>query len=127
MGRPIQDAAIRACIDLHVQLDILVTDADAFGNNLPALLMLKLEHSGMDYRYAQTHGSLSDVVRRYLARGRTSCLVIVADGKALSPACLAEIKMGRHQLIDLAHLNTLDSTSAEKAESNTFHIKLQSA
>ena len=64
--------------------------------------MLHLEHSGMDYRFAQIGGVLSEEVQRYLRRGRQPSTVIVAKASRLTPACIETIARGDHHLIDLS-------------------------
>jgi len=108
LNRKLQDAAVRICIDLRAPLDIMVTQTEEEGASLPALLMLRLEHSGMDYRFAQVNNPLSFQIRRYISRGKAPCTVIVSEAQRLDPACLEEIKVGQHQLIDLSRLPASD-------------------
>lgn len=106
LPQEIQTTALRVCIDLNTPLDILVTEPQENPASraalLPTALLLRLEHSGTDYRIARMQGPLSHEIQRYLARGRSACTVIVASTGVLATPCLADIQAGGHQLIDLS-------------------------
>ena len=101
-GRDLESAALRHCVRLSSQLDILLVDPPVTPCRIPALLMLQLEHSGIDYRVARVKGQLSGEIGRYLQRMRQDVTVIVACAANLSAGCLATVAQGGHHLIDLA-------------------------
>ena len=97
-----QQEALRNCIRLGAQLDIMLVHPPGCPPALPSSLMLHLEHSGMDYRFAQIGGVLSEEVQRYLRRGRQPSTVIVAKASRLTPSCMETVVRGDHHLIDLS-------------------------
>jgi hypothetical protein len=77
LTREILDAALRRCLLLNLRLDILVSDPPRPIASLLAVLLLQLEHSGVDYRIASTSGNLAEAVLRYLRRYRGPFTIIV--------------------------------------------------
>jgi phosphoribosylaminoimidazole-succinocarboxamide synthase len=92
-------------VHLHSQLDILLVDSPRGDSRIPALLMLQLEHSGIDYRVARVSGPLSKEIERYLQRFRHGVTVIVADAAHLSAACLTTLAQDGYHLINLSAPN----------------------
>jgi len=107
---------------MRAPLDILVTDSDADGSILPAILLLRLEHSGMDYRFAQVPHQLSLAVERYISRSTTPTTVIVSDASLLQPGCLKSLQQGQHSLIDLSK-PPRSGDASDNLGTEAFHFK----
>ncbi len=77
LTREQQETVLRALVHLAHHLDILVLHPPRAPASLLAVLLLKLEHSGVDYRLAIAYGDLLDEVRRYHKRysGRATILL----------------------------------------------------
>jgi nucleotide-binding universal stress UspA family protein len=72
------EAALRTCVHLTSRLDILVVYPPRAPASLLAVLLLKLEHSGVDYRLASAQEDLGVAVERYLKRYRGKLTVVSA-------------------------------------------------
>lgn len=72
------EAALRACVHLTSRLDILVVRPPRAPASLLAVLLLKLEHSGVDYRLASAQEDLGVAVERYLKRYKGEVTVVSA-------------------------------------------------
>jgi len=70
-------AAVRECTQVTDRLDILLVNPPKAPTSLLAGLLLRLEHSGIDYRLASSEGSLDAEISRYLQRFQGITLVIV--------------------------------------------------
>ena len=102
LGRDLQNMALRHCVHLNSQLDILLVNPPDSSSRMPAMLMLQLEHSGIDYRVARVTGQLSGEIDRYLQRTRHGVTVIVTEATHLSAHCLDTLEQGGHHLINLS-------------------------
>jgi hypothetical protein len=69
-------AALARCIQLD-HLDILLVNPPKAATTLLRDLLLRLEHSGIDYRLASTEGDLGEQVLHHLRRFRGITLVLV--------------------------------------------------
>lgn len=72
------EAALRSCVHLTSRLDILVVNPPKAPASLLAVLLLKLEHSGVDYRLASAQEDLAIAVARYLKRYKGGVTVVSA-------------------------------------------------
>ncbi|MBI5330285.1 MAG: hypothetical protein HZB71_06695 [Betaproteobacteria bacterium] len=79
LSRELLEAALRHCVHLSSRLDILLVNPPRAPASLLAVLLLKLEHSGVDYRLTSTQGDLAGEVARYLRRYR-GVTTVVAEG-----------------------------------------------
>ena len=70
-------AAVRECAQVTDRLDILLVNPPKAPTYLLGGLLLRLEHSGIDYRLASSEGSLDAEISRYLQRFQGITLVIV--------------------------------------------------
>jgi hypothetical protein len=119
LARDTQQAAVRACVHFRTPVDILLTDVLSPDSRLPAPLMLRLEHSGLDYRFAQTEQSLPRAIRNYLSRGLAPCTIIVTDARLLDNGCMEAIQTGQHELVDLS--KPFKPASPDKADNGNSH------
>ncbi|MEW6678133.1 MAG: hypothetical protein AB1421_09445 [Pseudomonadota bacterium] len=125
LAREVQQAAVRACVHFRTPVDILLTDVLSPDSRLPAPLMLRLEHSGLDYRFAQTEQNLSRAIRNYLARGRAPSTVIVTESKLLDSVCMEAIQTGQHELVDLSQpFKPVSPDKADNGHSHPSHLLL---
>lgn len=85
--REVLAAALNRCVHVVSRLDIVVANPPQEPTFLLGLLLIKLEHSGVDYRLLNSYGTLADEVQRYLKRYPRLVTVMV---KELDPL--------RHQL-----------------------------
>lgn len=99
-------AALARCVPLTDRLDILLVNPPTAPASQLRGLLLKLEHSGIDYRLASTDGNLGDQVMNYLRRFLGITMVIVDTlpplEQALGPAMAELIRQG-YRFIDLAN------------------------
>ncbi len=70
-------AALTHCVPLTDRLDILLVNPPKAPTSLLSVMLLRLEHSGIDYRLASTEGELGEQILEYLNRflGITTVLV----------------------------------------------------
>lgn len=81
----------RWCVGCHARLDILLLNPPREPTSCLAMLLLKLEHGGIDYRLASSHGEMDEEVLRYLARHRGIGAIALADTTALGEAARERI------------------------------------
>ena len=74
---PLLSAALAHCAPLTDRLDILLVNAPRAPTSLLSVMLLRLEHSGIDYRLASSEGELGEQILEYLKRflGITTVLV----------------------------------------------------
>lgn len=84
VSRDVLNTAFAQCVRLTSRLDILVSSPPREPASLLGLLLVKLEHSGVDYRLLHAHGSLAEEVSRYLKRYTNRSTVIVIELDALA-------------------------------------------
>ena len=87
LSRELLEVALRRCVHLTSRLDILVVNPPKAPASLLAVLLLKLEHSGVDYRLAGVHGDLAGEVARYLRRYRGVTTVLAEGLEPLRSQC----------------------------------------
>jgi hypothetical protein len=83
-----QPGALKRCVQFCNRLDILLLNSPKSPTFLLGGLLLRLEHSGIDYRLTSGEGELGAEVTRYLQRFHSIDLVMVNDVSALEQ-CLA--------------------------------------
>lgn len=72
----IQTAALKQCVQLTDRLDILLVNPTKAPTLMLGSLLLRLEHSGIDYRLASAVGNLGVEIVDYLLRFRGITLVV---------------------------------------------------
>lgn len=103
VNREVLNAALGHCVHLK-RLDILVVNPPREPTFLLGLLLIKLEHSGVDYRLLSPYGSLADEVLRYMGRYPRQTSVIVIELAALKRqmgARFDELAAEGHQFLEL--------------------------
>ena len=88
----LQLAALKCCVQFSNRLDILLLNPPKPPTSLLSGLLLRLEHSGIDYRMTSGEGNLAAEVLRYLKRFQSIDLVIVDSLLALQ-RCLDAQRM----------------------------------
>lgn len=78
-----QPGALKRCVQFCNRLDILLLNSPKSPTFLLGGLLLRLEHSGIDYRLTSGEGELGAEVMRYLQRFHSIDLVMVDDMPAL--------------------------------------------
>lgn len=74
---PLINIVLAKCVRLTDRLDILVVNSPKAPTSLLCGLLLRLEHSGIDYRLVSGEGDLGEHVLRYLSRFQSVTLVLV--------------------------------------------------
>jgi hypothetical protein len=75
----LQMAALKLCVQWAHRLDILLVNSPKPATFLLGGLLLRLEHSGIDYRLISAEGELGNEATRHLQRNRGIELIVV-DG-----------------------------------------------
>ena len=122
---PLQLAALRVCVRHGAPIDVLLA-GDPADTPLPTGLLLRLEHSGLDYRFGRIDGEISNAIERYLQRGRAPCTVLVTDTAPLSAPCLQAFQASQHRLITLtpSALTEASGTAQRPLSSPAFPLSL---
>ena len=97
-------AALAHCVPLTDRLDILLVNPPKAPTSLLRGLLLKLEHSGIDYRLVSSEGDLGEHVLNYLNRFRGITQVLVDCLPSLERAMgskLAELQSKGYRFIPL--------------------------
>ena len=102
LARNLSDTVLRRCVHLCPRLDILLVNPPRAATSVLAVLLLRLEHSGIDYRMASTHGDLGEEILHYLSRYRGISAVALADAAQLSSEAKTLIELKGHQVILLS-------------------------
>lgn len=97
LSRPLLAEALRQSVRLTDRLDILLLNPAREPTSLLGSLLLRLEHSGIDYRLACTEGSLVEEVDRYLRRFQGVTVVLVERLQLLEEAMGANLQRWRRQ------------------------------
>jgi hypothetical protein len=98
-------AALARCVRLTDRLDILLVNPPKAPTSLLAGLLLRLEHSGIDYRLASTDGDLGEEVLRYLKRFMGITTVLVDRLTPLEQtigAAMAELRTQGYRFVSLS-------------------------
>jgi len=93
----LQLAALKCCIQFSNRLDILLLNPPKPPTFLLGSLLLRLEHSGIDYRMTSGEGDLGAEVLRYLQRFQSIDLVIVDSMSALERCLDAQQRMAPYR------------------------------
>jgi hypothetical protein len=102
LGRELLATVLRRCVHLCPRLDILLINPPREPTSVLAVLLLQLEHSGVDYRVASVRGDMGEEILRYLSRYRGITAVAIAHPEQLNVEAKALIERKGHQLIFLA-------------------------
>ena len=102
LGRSLPADVLRHCVQLSPRLDILLINPPRETTSLLAVLLLRLEHSGIDYRIASAHGEIGEEILSYLSRHRGISALALIDFAPLSAETLELIELKGPQLISLA-------------------------
>jgi hypothetical protein len=102
LGRELLDNVFRRCVRICPRLDILLINPPREATTILAVLLLRLEHSGVDYRVASAHGDMGEEILRYLSRYRGITALVLADPTQLSEAARSLIELKGHQIILLS-------------------------
>lgn len=86
VSRDVLNLAFSRCVHLTSRLDIVVVNPPREPAALLGLLLVKLEHSGVDYRLMHAHDTLAAEVSRYLKRYTHRSTVIVIELEGLATA-----------------------------------------
>lgn len=82
-NQPLLSAALARCIPMTDRLDILLVNSPKAPTSLLSGLLLRLEHSGIDYRLASSEGEFGEQVLDYLKRFMGITLVLVDNLRPL--------------------------------------------
>ena len=102
LGRELLATVFRRCVHLCPRLDILLIDPPREPTTLLAVLLLRLEHSGVDYRVASAHGDMGEEILRYLSRYHGIGALVLADPAQLSEEAKSLIELKGHQILFLS-------------------------
>lgn len=91
----------RCCVKLSPRLDILLVNPPREPTSCLAMLLLRLEHGGVDYHVASSFGELGEEVLRYLGRHRAMSAILLADSTRLDADTRARIELKGTPVIDL--------------------------
>jgi len=67
-----------------------------------ALLLLRLEHSGIDYHVSSVHGEMSEEILSYLGRHRGITALALADPAQVSEETKVLVALKGHQIVYLS-------------------------
>jgi hypothetical protein len=81
-------AAVSRCVHLSDRIDILLVNPPKAPTSLLRVLLLRLEHAGIDYRLASSEGDLGEHVEHYLKRFLGISLVLVDHLTSLQQSAL---------------------------------------
>lgn len=82
----LQMAALKCCVQWAHRLDILLVNAPKAATFMLGGLLLRLEHSGIDYRLISAEGDPGNEATRYLQRNLGIELIVV-DGPSTLEQC----------------------------------------
>ena len=101
LARELPAQVLRHCVHLCPRLDILLINPPREPTSILAVLLLRLEHSGVDYRMASSHGRMGEEILRYLARYPGIQAVALADPAQLDTESSQLIELKGHQVLFL--------------------------
>ena len=102
LGRELLAKVLRRCVHLCPRLDILLINPPREPTSVLAVLLLQLEHSGVDYRVASVRGDMGEEILRYLSRYRGITALALADSAQLSVAARTLIESKGQEIIFLS-------------------------
>ena len=115
------ETALRCCVQLTDRLDILLVNPPTTPAALLKGLLIRLEHSGIDYRLASTDGIMADEVTIYLRRFLGITIVLIDNLSSLTVKQgqpLRQMQASGHQIISLADIQPQLQTKDRR--DNTF-------
>jgi hypothetical protein len=101
LARELPATVVRHCVHLCPRLDILLINPPRESTSILAVLLLRLEHSGVDYRMASSHGPMGEEILRYLARYPGIPAVALVDLAQLDAESRRLIELKGHQVLCL--------------------------
>ncbi len=102
LHRELLASLLRHCAHLSPRLDILLINPPREPTTMLAMLLLRLEHSGIDYHVASAHGDMGEEVLRYLSRYRGIGALALADPAQLSEEAKSLVQLKGHQIVFLS-------------------------
>jgi len=102
LGRDLLAMVLRRCVRLCPRLDILLVNPPREATSVLAVLLLQLEHGGIDYRVASARGDMGEEILRYLSRYRGISALALADPAQLSVAARTLIESKGQEIIFLS-------------------------
>lgn len=108
LGRELFATIMRRCVLLCPRLDILLINPPREPTTMLALLLLRLEHSGIDYHMASAHGDMAVEILGYLGRHRGIPTLALADPGQLPEDIKKLIALKGHQIVFLSSLDPVD-------------------
>ncbi len=101
LARELPAVVVRHCVHLCPRLDILLINPPREPTSILAVLLLRLEHSGVDYRMASCHGDPGAEILRYLARYPGIPAVALTDPAQIDAESRRLIELKGHQVLRL--------------------------
>jgi hypothetical protein len=101
LGRELLANVLRHCVHLCPRLDILLINPPREPTTLLAILLLQLEHSGIDYRVASARGDMGEEILRYLSRYRGITALALAYAAQLGEEATRLIELKGHEIVYL--------------------------
>lgn len=92
----------RCCVQLSPRLDILLVNPPREPMSCLAMLLLRLEHGGVDYHVASALGEVGAEILHYLTRHRGITAVVLAEPGHLDAESRGLIELKGHQIIFLS-------------------------
>lgn len=102
LQRELLATLLRHCVHLCPRLDILLINPPREPTTMLAMLLLRLEHSGIDYHMSSAHGEMSEEILRYLGRYRGITALALADPAQLDEEAKNLVKLKGHQIVYLS-------------------------
>jgi hypothetical protein len=102
LGRELLASVLRRCVHQCPRVDILLVNPPREPTTLLAVLLLQLEHSGIDYRVASAHGDMGEEILSYLSRYRGIASLTLAEPGHLSEEARSLIEQKGHKVVFLS-------------------------
>ncbi|MDP2832396.1 MAG: hypothetical protein Q8Q28_03685 [Pseudomonadota bacterium] len=102
LERELLATLLRHCAHICPRLDILLLNPPREPTTMLALLLLRLEHSGIDYHVSSAHGDMGEEILRHLSRFRGINALALADPAQLSEEAKSLVELKGHQIVYLS-------------------------
>ncbi len=102
LERELLASLLRHCAHICPRLDILLLNPPREPTTMLALLLLRLEHSGIDYHVSSAHGEMSEEILSYLGRYRGITALALADPTQLSEEAKSLVALKGHPIVYLS-------------------------
>lgn len=102
LDRELLTLVLRRCLTICKRLDILLVNPPRETTSCLSMMLLRLEHSGIDYRLSSTHGDMGEEILRHLSRYRGIEVVALANPKLLSDEARLLLQLKGHGIVDLS-------------------------